>query len=328
MKIKFITGKAGTGKTYMVKNMPNVIKTATTGMAAELIGGCTIHSLLKWNPANGFGNTRSGKDYSGKSIAIDEVSMLNADDLDAIIRTGKKNFWKELILVGDLKQLPPVEGDDITHSKYWNNIEKQELTKIWRQDDPEFVEKLNILREGGKIKLPNKEYTGDETVLTPYRKVAQKINENKLSGKIITSEGRVLKGKSWQKVRAEKTLKFCIGAEIIMIDNHRNGDYKNGTRGKIIAYDRLLVDIRLKNNKIVSVGKKVFEQVKDGVRVWAGEQYPFILGYAITIHKSQGMTLDKIAIDVNSKFFAKGMKYVAVSRVKKWEDLYIYSGNL
>jgi ATP-dependent DNA helicase PIF1 len=185
----FLTGKAGTGKSYVVKEAikklkkdgKKVVALAPTGIAANNIQGQTIHSLFSLDP-HGMLDFKACRFVKGEKrrlldaldvIVIDEVSMLRPDVLDGMHWTLLKNGCKglpemQILFVGDLKQLPsPIDDNmksvllgeykdvEFMHAKIYSklNVKNIELSEIQRQSDPEFIEALNIIREGGKSPL-------------------------------------------------------------------------------------------------------------------------------------------------------------------------------
>src|SRR5690625_4927723 len=182
----FLTGKAGTGKSFIVKEFIkdledkgiDYIAVAPTGIAAYNIGGATIHSTFRLQPFGVLEEKDVKRLYTTKKqvlqradvILIDEISMLRPDLLDAMHWTFKKNGLRgldrrQIIFIGDLKQLPaPMDnntksvlyniynGEEFTQAKIFKNLNVQtiDLTNVVRQDDQEFIDNLNIIREGGK----------------------------------------------------------------------------------------------------------------------------------------------------------------------------------
>jgi ATP-dependent exoDNAse (exonuclease V) alpha subunit len=116
-----------------------------------------------------------------------------------------------------------------------------------------------------------------------------------------------------------------VGAEAIIIKNASNGAYVNGSRGKVINITPDRLDVELRNGSVVGVERAEWELRNAEDRVLASVvQFPIILGYALTIHRCQGMTLDGVVFDPN-KVFERHQLYVALSRVRKLEDLYLRS---
>lgn len=364
----FLTGKAGTGKSFVIKECIKILQRAkknvailgTTGIAANNIGGQTLHSFFKV-PINGVATfekcfytkieTREIWDMT-KVIIIDEVSMLRPDTLDSINWTLVKNKCrslrsKQIIFIGDLKQLPPVVIDNEImelEQKYGGlsfldseiceklHLEAIELTTIHRQSDPEFIENLNILRDGGKSEY-FKQFVTDQTngiILCPHKATAGVYNTselNKIDSETFTSEA-VIQGNNIkvEDFNIEKTLHLKDGCRVMFLLNL--GRLVNGSIGTL----------EIKDNKLyfndsegrVLICKEEFEKkeyyLKDNGKldlrkVGSIMQYPLKLAYALTIHKSQGLTFENVTIDLRKKCFEKGQLYTAISRVKSPKGL-------
>jgi len=211
----FLTGKAGTGKSYIVTHViealkkagRHVIAVAPTGIAATNIDGQTIHSMFRLNPFGvltfetcNFVNTGSRQVLKrANTIVIDEISMLRPDVLDGMHWTLKKNGLdgldkRQIIFVGDMKQLPVIlddnmrsvlyqtyDGDEFTNAIVWPQLKVQavELTEVMRQTNEEFIHHLNAIREGSKSEyfrqFVNKEARG--IVLAPHNATVKTYNE-------------------------------------------------------------------------------------------------------------------------------------------------------
>lgn len=307
----FITGKAGTGKSTLLrleaeKNPGYIEKCSTTGIAAINCGGVTINSRL------GFFNTESlQKAYESgrlhrrlrlirarkRVLGIDEVSMMDAKQLDIIITalddiaqddmTDPSRFGKVhnlgLHLIGDFLQLPPVNAEFAFKSQYWKEYFEPNiinLQTIWRQDDEDFVNAINAMREGdGKkaVKLLKKsgvvfssklEANFIGTTLIPNNNDVDTYNNRRLSeinSPMIRIQPirRGTQAKEWDKnskgiwgIPFEQRFKF--GAYVMILRNEtKNFDYVNGDCGEIISWNdkTKTFGIKLKrNNKVVYIG--------------------------------------------------------------------------
>lgn len=387
----FVTGKAGTGKTYMVhaaiedakQHKKNVIVIAFTGIAALNAGGVTIHSFFHFGLEPylpGCKNKNVHKLRPKESalvrnldmIVIDEISMVRCDLLDKIddaLRFYRKNDKPfggvQMILVGDLYQLPPIADeneDEILKMKYESvdffqsyaykqlNPSMFELNKVQRQSDPEFVGMLNRARVGNttdadiaalRTRLVDRVFMNSGIVtLTTHKEIARTINNKNL--KILGYKNQLgepyiaeITGNFKKEERPTETyLRLCKQAPVIFVYNDVNGSYVNGTRGVVIKADEEEIIVKTETGKIVFVEKQtwekkcyVYNRVKKEIEtetVGTFTQYPLKLAWAITVHKSQGLTFEKVAIDVE-KAFADGQVYVALSRCKTIDGLYLTS---
>ena len=293
-------------------------------------------------------------------LIIDEVSMLHAYQLDIIdeicrrVRTGLGPFGGlQVVLCGDFFQLPPVSkskgsGDFINLSKSWQQMDLNicYLKKQYRQKkDNALYQILDEIRNSNvsneSIELLNKRinYTFDDKI-TPTKLYTHNLNvdEHNLK-KLSMLEGDEYifemkdSGDSYTVTQMRKgclapeTLRLKIGAVVMFVYNNPSKGYINGTTGTIIGFDND------NNYPIVETFKKdliVAEPIKWGTEEiesddWI-EQIPLRLAWAITIHKSQGMTLDYAEIDL-SKAFIYGLGYVALSRIRDINGLSLLGYN-
>lgn len=373
----FLTGKAGTGKSFIVKEaMANLtaagkrfIGITPTGVAANNIGGQTIHSIFSIRPfgVSDFDSCNFLKTEKRRlfdkvdAIFIDEISMLRPDILDAMHWTLIKNGCagldkKQTVFIGDLKQLPAVlddntrsvlyqnyDGEEFYNAKIYNtlNVINIELDEILRQSDSEFIESLNIVRNGGKSKyfeqFVSKEPNG--IVLAPHNSTVQKYNTDglaKLPTKEIIFEAFVEGNVKADDFNLESIVKVKDGAKIMYLANSKDAPLVNGTLGifrtAITAEGEThFIEVaggisyplrRMKFTKIEYVlsDKKDKLELKE---LGSIEQYPIKLAYALSIHKSQGLTFDEITVDLSLPCFSKGQMYVALSRVTSPKGLRI-----
>lgn len=266
-----------------------------------------------------------------------------------------------ILLVGDLLQLPPIVigKKDKTFfkekysSKYFfsakifskKKIKLIELKKTYRQTDKEFIEILDNIRvnknhrEGIRL-LNNKCYLDKIKIKNNYvtlvttNDISKKINEKRLDllstplKKYYALIGGIFLQKKI-KFPSPEVLELKIGAQIIFNSNSKF--WVNGSTGEIVGLFDNYIKVKLSsNNQIVSVNKKRWQSMKkiyknkklvEEIEEGFFEQYPLILGWSITIHKSQGMTLDNINIDLGKGAFEFGQTYVALSRCKNIEGI-------
>jgi len=395
----FLTGRAGSGKTTLLQEVikatdKNTVVVAPTGVAAINAGGVTIHSFFQLPPSNflpidGFA---SGEDYTTRSLlkqhlkvsedkrrliqelemlVIDEISMVRADLLDAIdftlryLRGSTQPFADvQVVMVGDLYQLPPVVKDqewsafkDYYKTPYFFDslVWKQtkmiplELKKVYRQKDQDFLEVLNNIRDGQPrpedLALlntrynPNEEQSSDAILLTTHNRKADRINQQKLEA--IRNPKLVFEAKVWGKFNewtypAAERMILKKGAKIMFIRNDRDGRYYNGKLAEVISYDAALEKLKVKfqgDQTTCWIEKAIWENIKYGTedggaitQEVAGSftQFPVRLAWAVTVHKSQGLTLEAVRLDLETSF-AAGQTYVALSRCTTLEGLIMTS---
>lgn len=377
-----ITGKAGTGKStflkYLLANLKkNAVIAAPTGIAAINVGGQTIHSLFGLKPEIQMPehlkiNFKRKAFFSKLDILIiDEISMVRADVLDAIdflLREYRDIDYPfgavQVIMFGDLFQLPPVvskfEKEAFEHlypeSPYFfsSNVMKEresdfvsvELSKIYRQQDENFISILNKIRRGGvsfRELAPINDRTHDRAfntknciTLTTTRDLASEINQSRLEeikGKEFVFEAEIEGDFDEKHYPTDSSLILKVGAQVMMIKNDMDGRWVNGSIGTIVTVDEdehIQVEV---NGNVHTVPKERWEKVKydltgsgttatiDRVPVGVFKQYPIKLAWAVTIHKSQGLTFDKVIIDMGRGGFAHGQTYVALSRCKTLQGI-------
>lgn len=388
----FITGKAGTGKTTLLKEAVSALKsmkknvavTASTGVAANNAGGVTLHSLLKIPLSPYIPKVKNKELYSLKeeerrvilsldTLIIDEVSMVRCDVLDAvddILRHYRKSELPfgglQVILFGDLYQLMPVAKEDdleklspIYQSMYffsslvmkkWN-CPVLELKHVYRQSNPLFVNLLNQIREGIlppeeekrllSLYKPEFEYPNPNSyiTLTTHKWMAEHRNNAELEA--ITWEDEVeykayIEG-FYPKDDKPTNYKLHLkkGARVMFVKNdNREHQYFNGKLGTVEKlYDDCIV-VRDDDKKLINVERQKWECQKYYINKKTKEmeietigsftQFPLKLAWAITIHKSQGLTFDNVVIDAG-RAFAPGQVYVALSRCKSLEGIVLLS---
>ncbi|MBF0103498.1 MAG: AAA family ATPase [Desulfobacterales bacterium] len=381
----FITGKAGTGKSTLLNyfrehTTKKIAVTAPTGIAALNVSGETIHSFFKF-PSRPI-ITATIKKVSNSTIykaldilIIDEISMVRADMLDGIDRFLRLNGKKpnlpfggiQLILIGDLFQLPPIISNDAERQFLQMNYKTPyffsakaletsglkilELTHVFRQTDAGFIALLNAVRNNtvriedlAKLNARcDKNQVNQNKLsitLTTTNKRAQQINTQKLeqlSGKSFEYSG-ITTGKfenvTETNLPAPNKLVLKKGAQVMFVKN--DGEYRwvNGTMGTVYSLSESRIQIQLagnKNNDIVDIKPAKWEMIHyvfnektkeiETSSLGSFNQYPVILAYAITIHKSQGKTFDQVTVDLTDRAFAHGQLYVALSRCRSLEGL-------
>lgn len=385
----FLTGKAGTGKTTFLRKLREVtpkrlVVLAPTGVAAINAQGQTIHSFfqLPLGPlVPGADSAERNKHYKMSQekknlirtldlLVIDEISMVRCDVLDAIdaelrkYRDRYKPFGGvQLLLIGDLQQLPPVtrEAEWSLLAPHYNtpyffgsNALAQlqyvtiELRHIYRQQDADFIDILAKIRDNQADAatltrlnarcLPQFTPPDDEDWirLTTHNRMAQDYNSRKLSelnGRVLTFRATIHKTFPESIYPADELLQLKVGAQVMFIKNDPSSahSYYNGKIGVVREFHEdciavyckedgceiLVPQLTWENTKfsIDPVTKDIREEVEGTFT-----QYPLRLAWAITVHKSQGLTFDHAVLDINDSF-AHGQVYVALSRCRTLEGL-------
>jgi len=289
-------------------------------------------------------------------LIIDEISMLHdfrLDMIDEVCRVVRKKDEPmggiQLIMSGDFFQLPPINRGDsrvggfVVNSKVWQELNPVicYLEEQYRQDDEELIEILQALRVGdlkrhhveklmGRI---NDEASSREmTELHTVNIDVDRINESKLdelAGDEYTYGQSTTGGANYveslqRSVLAPELLRLKKGALVMAVKNSSDKKYVNGSIGRVIDFEPVTdyPVVEFKNHKVVTMLPDTWE-LRDGDKKRASiTQVPLRLSWAITVHKSQGMTLDEARIDLR-KAFVEGMGYVALSRVKNLRNLHL-----
>ena len=392
----FLTGKAGTGKTTFLKNLPlktykRMVVVAPTGVAAINAGGQTIHSFfqLPFGPQVPEGG--NAKNALPKSLAaqfqkirknklnlmrsldlliIDEISMVRADVLDAVdavlrrARRSQKPFGGvQLLMIGDVHQLAPVAKPEEWEvlSPYYDTpyffgsqvLKKTpyvcvELEHIYRQHDEDFITLLNKVRnnqmDADCVRLLNSRFKPNfiahdnegYITLTTHNYQADQINETKLAA--IEAKPLVFKAvvrgtfpENTYPTKEELVLK--VGAQVMFVKNDPNPEkaFYNGKIGRLVGYndDEGTVTVESEGERII-VPKLTWQNMEYAINadnqdieekeIGSFTQIPLRLAWAVTIHKSQGLTFDKVIVDAGQAF-AHGQVYVALSRCTSLEGL-------
>lgn len=382
----FITGHAGTGKSYIlnkIKNkFPKMAITSTTGIAAVNVRGQTIHSWagvgVCRKPVSQIVQDILGKRQISRQIknckllAIDEISMLDMrvieylDEVFKEVRANQKPFGGiQVIFIGDFFQLPPVESDTTANfcfeSQVWKDFTLKNvlLTQNYRQSENNFITALANMRTN-RLTTEDVEFFNsknsaksveDEDILHifPTNYEAENYNMRKFNAvmnatKSFSAYDTVARGSEWvadnlnerEKMTLEIFDKNCrVGKDVALKIDARvmllvNMDFEkgliNGSCGVVEDFHDDSVLISFDNGETELIPRHKFEHYYNDKVVATRLQYPLKLAYGITIHKSQGMTLDKLVVDC-ARIFEKGQAYVAMSRVKTIAGLYLKNFN-
>jgi ATP-dependent exoDNAse (exonuclease V) alpha subunit len=367
----FVTGDAGTGKSTLLKyfrryTAKSIVVLASTGVAAINVHGQTIHSFFKFPPRlirpAEIHRLRNRKLFDAlDAIVIDEISMVRADVIDGIdyaLRLNKGTNVPfggvQVIMFGDLAQLPPVvENDELkkffksmhgTHYFFdaviFNivKIKYVELTKIYRQKDEKFIDILNKVK-AKKITDSELDYLNEQgssryysdsdgvIVLTSTNYIAEELNQLRLDALATRSfyyEAIVDGLFDEREFPTAEKLRLKSGAQVMLLRNDvKKKRWVNGTIALISRLSESKVTIAVGDN-FYDLEPEVWEKIqysydeqkKKIVETVIGTftQLPLKLAWAITIHKSQGKTFDKVIIDLGYRAFTHGQVYVALSR--------------
>ncbi len=388
----FLTGKAGTGKTTFLQQLKQdpikrMAVVAPTGVAAINAGGMTIHSFFHlpfglFLPEYARDAARQRRFTRQKIqlmqsldlLVIDEISMVRADLLDAIddvLRRYKDRLLPfggvQLLMIGDLHQLPPVVKDEeweLLRQHYdtpyffssralrETNPVAIELKHIYRQSDDRFIQLLNrvrnneldpdVLEELNSRYVPDFQPSENEPyiILTSHNASAQQINVenlNKIPAKAQRFRAEIMGDFPAHAYPADEVLELKIGAQVMFVKNDPSRDkrFYNGKIGQVadIQSDTIYVkcpddpeNIAVSPTEWTNVKYTLDEKTKEVHEELLGSfsQYPLRLAWAITIHKSQGLTFERAIIDAQSAF-AHGQVYVALSRCKSFEGIVLRS---
>jgi ATP-dependent exoDNAse (exonuclease V) alpha subunit len=370
----FLTGAPGAGKTYVLnefigrgmKRGKRIAVTASTGIAATHIGGSTIHSwsglgikdsLSEWDLDRLQQNERLVQRYNSIDVlVIDEVSMLHGARLDMVnqvcklLRENDKPFGGlQVILVGDLFQLPPVTRGggavDFVHlSRAWNELDPKicYITEQHRQTavGDTLLDLLEAMRRGDvnemhELVLQERlgRQPGEDEVVTKlfsHNVDVDKINNEhlkRLPGRTYTYQmtlgGQRAKAEQFVKsLLAPEMLTLAEDAEVMFVVNDPRQGFYNGSRGRVVDFENGNPVVELYSGKVITVESHDWSLEEDGKVRATATQLPLRLAWAITIHKSQGMSLDAAVIDL-ARSFTPGMGYVALSRVRSMDGVYL-----
>jgi len=295
-------------------------------------------------------------------LRADVLDMMDFS-LRFILRNNQRFGGVQMLFIGDLYQLPPVVRDEHVLKMFYNSpfffdslaikdipLLTIELTKVYRQTDQGFLEILNAIRDGDVANIDfnhlNERYdpgfeAGEEpyVYLCSHNKMADDINQEKLKDIKVSPksyEAKLFGEFKENQFPNEQFLELKVGAQVMFIRNDITGEkkYFNGKLGEISSLDENEVKVILEGSeREITVKREVWEQkkysldtdknIKEEV-LGSFEQFPIKLAWAVTIHKSQGLTFDKVIIDAGKSFTA-GQVYVALSRCRTLEGIVLKS---
>lgn len=387
----FITGKAGTGKStllryYLERTDKATVVAAPTGIAALNVGGDTLHRVFGFSPtvtpefvaSDKYKPRAETRGVLGamETLVVDEVSMVRADMLDAMdiaLRRfgpapGTPFGGVQMIFVGDPYQLPPVvtESEEQFFRTYYPtpfffsadalrelNFQIVELDKIYRQRDEEFISLLNAVRTGDANQAvfdalntrydPEFHPPDDQfwVTLTTTNKDADRVNKNAidaLPGELHVHYAVTIGDVQDNEKAVPDELEYKVGAQVMLVNNDHSGQWVNGSMGVVtdtfLDDDERVVLVQLRETgsevavfpytwdvtRPILAGGKITYEVVGTFR-----QLPFKPAFAITIHKSQGQTLERAIVSLGRGTFADGQLYVALSRCTSMDGLVLRS---
>lgn len=371
-----ITGPGGTGKSFLLERVRTVLDSmdckmdvcGSTGISAVNVGGVTLHSwagigLGKGTASSLAMNAKNNPNSynrirNAEVLAIDEISMIDADLLDKIdtvfqfLREDDRPFGGiQMLFFGDFHQLPPVEGNYAFQSKVWKEADVQTrlLTRIFRQEDAAFAGALMELRRGelsqeskallnGRYRAKVGSPETPPVYLTTHNDKALSINEDHLKS---------LPGSTWnylardtgspaglrvlEKCKIPAVLNLIHGARVLCCSNlFPDLQIMNGSAGTVVGEENVVgvrcPVVRFDNGTEMSIPRVEKEISLDGKVIAKRTQFPLRLGWALTTHSAQGSTLDLVEAHLG-RAFERGQIYVALSRVRTLEGLSIMSLN-
>jgi ATP-dependent DNA helicase PIF1 len=344
---------------YLRENNIVVGVTASTGIAATHMNGMTIHSWAGLGMGDSIDieriltkSTLKKRIAATRVLIIDEVSMLDGHVLDAVdaITRGFKDKTKpfgglQVVLSGDLFQLPPVtrQGEPffVFKSEAWKSMSLKicYLDEQHRQDDSNLLSILNAIRSNSVDEAHFEELSerikpapdGEDVIkLYTHNARVDDINKTELNKLRTDTKTYDMTGRG-SKHAVESLISRClapeqlvlkIGAEVMFVANNPAKQFYNGTLGKVVKFGEDGRPVIQTKQRLITADEHTWKTEDGDKTISEVTQLPLRLAWAITIHKSQGMSLDAAEVDL-SRSFEPGMGYVALSRVRSIEGLYI-----
>ena len=384
------TGKSTFLRYICQNTKKNYVVLAPTGIAAMNVGGATLHSFfqipLRPVPPNdeeySIRNIKKKLKFSKEKIKIiktldlliiDEISMVRPDITDFIDRVlrsysdNKKEPFggKQLLLVGDIFQLEPVVTSDMRtilsyhyenyfffNAKAYEEVDLVpiELKKIYRQNNPRFVEILDRIRvnnaTSNDLQAINSRFVSRQSALeedftitlAARRDTVDAINDSKLEaipGEEYEFKGMIEGDFPEKLLPTDLDLVLKVDAQIIFLKNDKNKRWVNGTIGKIHDISSNGIRVELESGDIHLIEPFTWHNIKytydeETKRIkeetlGSFTQYPIKAAWALTVHKSQGLTFNRVVIDLAEGAFSSGQTYVALSRCTSLEGITLHT---
>jgi ATP-dependent DNA helicase PIF1 len=352
-KYYFVTGGAGTGKTTFINHIRrkhNIRVTGSTGMAAQHVKGSTIFRFLGIRPEHVDNGIPPKDDYvqrkigTAEIVVVDEISMIDTR-LFNLIFDALSSYRIKVIFVGDFFQLPPVNGTYCFLSPNWNNVIPINLSTNHRQSEhADFFNALNELRWGTVNEYMHKllmdrqvdKLPEDCVNIMSKRIVVERTNQKRLRAlgtevhkfeySLIQGNTSVSDDKAHSLIKSGRipvTVTAAVGSRVMFLTNHQQNLWVNGSLGTVVRVRENEVKVELDAGHTVVATYETHEiNDSDGKTLVSYSQLPIDLAWAMTVHKAQGTSVDKVGVDMTNHF-AAGMTYVALSRARTPQGLFV-----